>query len=74
MNELGRDHDDGGAVVFCADFRNHLEPLQLQSRRVADHELCRFGELAGGFEFGFGFDDAGAALGGVSGMTKLYSQ
>lgn len=59
-DEIGRDHQHGRRAVLGADFRNHLHAAEFQRGGVVDHLRRRRGELGGGFELGFGLDDAGA--------------
>lgn len=60
LDEFGGHHEDGGAVVFGADFGDHLHAAELEGGGVADHEVGGLGEFLGGFELSFGLDDAGA--------------
>ena len=62
MDEIGGDHDHGGAVIFRAYLRHHLHAPQFERGGIAHHELRGVGQFLGGFELGFGFDDACAFL------------
>src|ERR1035437_6749817 len=62
VDELDRQREDDGGVLFDADVGEGLEIAELQGHGLSSHERGGFDELGRGVELAFGVDDLGAAL------------
>src|ERR1035441_1399293 len=62
VDELDRQREDDGGVLFDADVGEGLEIAELQGHGLSSHERGGFDELCRGVELAFGVDDLGAAL------------